>query len=201
MYPGGILNFPMPWNATRPQWRDTMRSRAFPRIDKFKPDLIFISAGFDAHEKEDLSYGFSKFIEYDYSWMTKEIKKLANLHSEGRVISVLEGGYNVKGGLQSPLAQSVSFHVAELRSRSKQIYKERNIRELEDLAELDQKNEQKRLKINETTRHERVKRFKRPRTEITSNLVDLDPNPPAEKIEERNLTNGQEAREDRKSVV
>lgn len=151
----------MPFTATRPQWRDTLRSRAFPRIHEFEPDMIFISAGFDSHEKEDIGNGFSRFIEFDYSWMTKEMQKLANLHCEGRIVSVLEGGYNLKGGLLSPLAQSVSFHTAELRSRSRECYKVPTPEELEQLAEMDQKIEEERQKSNEVEEVEYFRRSKR----------------------------------------
>eukprot|EP01022_Parablepharisma_sp_SALTPOND_P026475 TRINITY_DN63_c2_g1_i1.p3 TRINITY_DN63_c2_g1~~TRINITY_DN63_c2_g1_i1.p3 ORF type:complete len:213 (-),score=27.39 TRINITY_DN63_c2_g1_i1:225-863(-) len=163
----------MPWNATRPQWRDTMRSRVFPRMHAFKPDLIFISAGFDAHEKEDLAFGFAKLIEFDFSWITKEVQKLANLHCEGRVISVLEGGYNTRGGVLSPLAQSVNFHVAELRSRSRENYVEPTVEELEQSAELDRKLEETRIKGNEIMEHERVQRMKRARHELGENAYEL----------------------------
>jgi len=153
----------MPWNSTRPQWRDTLRSLAFPRINKFKPDIIFISAGFDGHEKDSISYGFSKFIEFDYSWITGELQKLANKHCEGRIISVLEGGYNVKGSILSPLAQSVNFHVSELRSRSKEQYIEPTATELEKLAEKDRELEEKRQKANQDSEKENMQSSKRTR--------------------------------------
>jgi len=161
VYPGGILNLPMLINSTRPQWKDILRSRAFPRINEFKPNIIFISAGFDSHEKDSIANGFGRLIEPDYGWITKELQKLANLHCEGRIISVLEGGYNVKGGLLSPLAQSISFHTAELRSRSYELYEVPTPEELKQLAEMDQKMEEERQKSNEIEEQKYFKRSKR----------------------------------------
>lgn len=201
MYPGGILNLPMPFNATRPQWRDTLRSRAFPRISEFRPDIIFISAGFDSHEKDNVGCGFGKFIEFDFSWITKELQRLANLHCEGRIVSVLEGGYNLRGGLLSPLAQSVSFHTAELRSRSRECYKEPTPKELEQLAEIDQKMEEERQKNNEIEEQEYFKRSKRMCSgnstgrndgELLTELIAEDA--PAEYLDESNLNKGEEAK-------
>ncbi len=163
----------MPANATRPQWRDTLRCKAFPRVHMFKPDIVFVSAGFDAHEKEDLSKGFGKLIEFDFAWITREIQKLANLHCDGRVISVLEGGYNTRGGVLSPLAQSVCFHLEELRSRSKQKYHELTPEEYERLVEEDRENEARRIRGNEATGQERVQRMKRVKCEIGPNKAEF----------------------------
>lgn len=168
----------MPWDARRSQWRDALRSQAFPRINDFKPDLIFISAGFDAHEKEELARDFGKFIEFDYSWITEELHKLANKHCKGRLISVLEGGYNIHGGIMSPLAQSVAFHVDCLRSRSKEVYKEQSTNELELLAELDSKKEDERQQTTDLRKREENQRNKRTKRETEKldevEMVDIE---------------------------
>ena len=149
----------MPYSATRTDWRDAFRSKLFPRINKFKPNMIFISAGFDAHEDDEISDGMGRLIEFDYGWLTKELCKLANTHCEGRIVSVLEGGYNTAGGLMSGLVQSVSFHTAELRSRSKERYKEPTAEELKELTEMDKKMEKERQEHKEILKHSKKPLF------------------------------------------
>ena len=78
-----------------------------PRLDEFKPQLIFISAGFDAHREDDM--GQLGLVEADYQWMTQRIKDVAKRHCEGRIVSCLEGGYNL-----SSLARSVEAHLRVL---------------------------------------------------------------------------------------
>ncbi len=69
----------------------------FPRLHLFKPDFIFISAGFDAHHLDHIhDLDASQLSEFDYQWVTLELLKIANTYSKGRVVSVLEGGYNTK---------------------------------------------------------------------------------------------------------
>jgi acetoin utilization deacetylase AcuC-like enzyme len=78
-----------------------------PRIDEFAPQLVFISAGFDAHRADGLA-GL-RWVEDDYAWVTRELCALANRHCHGRIVSSLEGGYNL-----FHLARSVAAHVKEL---------------------------------------------------------------------------------------
>ncbi|QEI05461.1 histone deacetylase family protein [Pigmentiphaga aceris] len=78
-----------------------------PRLDAFKPELILISAGFDAHREDDL--GQMKLVESDYAWMTEQIVAVAARHAQGRVVSCLEGGYNL-----SALGRSVTAHLRAL---------------------------------------------------------------------------------------
>ncbi len=86
-----------------------------PQLVKFKPDFIFISAGFDAHEKDHLhNSNDTRITEFEYKWITEQINKVANKYGKGRVISVLEGGYSTRSGPISPLAQSVAHHVRAL---------------------------------------------------------------------------------------
>ena len=82
---------------------------------KFKPDVIFVSAGFDAHEKDHIhSPRDTKITEFEYQWATEQLTRIANQFCEGRIISVLEGGYSTRSGPISPLAQSVTHHVRAL---------------------------------------------------------------------------------------
>ncbi len=176
IYPGGVLDIPMPSSATRPQWRDALRRKAFPRVHAFAPDMIFISAGFDAHEKEELTREYGRLIEFDYAWITREIQALANLHCEGRVISVLEGGYTTRGGVLSPLAQSVGFHLAELRSRAHPKYRPLGAEDFDRLEREDKAMEERRTRSNEEKKKEHVQRMKRVKHElgpVQSDLVDL----------------------------
>ena len=73
-----------------------------------------LTVGFDGHICDTLNNGFGGLTETDFAWATGEIMKVANRVCQGRVISVLEGGYNVLGGCASPLAQSVLAHVESL---------------------------------------------------------------------------------------
>jgi acetoin utilization deacetylase AcuC-like enzyme len=78
-----------------------------PRIDAFRPQLIFVSAGFDAHRADDMA-GL-RWVEEDYAWITRRVVEAADRHCGGRVVSTLEGGYNL-----FHLARSVAAHVKEL---------------------------------------------------------------------------------------
>ncbi|MEY3781919.1 MAG: hypothetical protein RIS97_97 [Pseudomonadota bacterium] len=78
-----------------------------PRLEAFKPQMIFISAGFDAHKDDDL--GQLGLVEADYAWITARIKDIAKRHAHGRIVSCLEGGYNLNA-----LARSVEAHVRVL---------------------------------------------------------------------------------------
>ena len=89
--------------------------QVFPRLMEFQADVILVSAGFDAHACDPIHRSSDTEInEFDYKWLTENLQKIANATAEGRLISVLEGGYNVKLGHMSPLAQSVGAHVRAL---------------------------------------------------------------------------------------
>lgn len=118
MYPGGILNVPLtPGEAYGYKWRSRFTNKIFPRLQAFNPDFILISAGFDAHERDHLhSRRDTQITEFDYKWVTENLVKIANQCCQGRIVSVLEGGYNTNAGPISPLAQSIQFHVRALLS-------------------------------------------------------------------------------------
>jgi acetoin utilization deacetylase AcuC-like enzyme/ankyrin repeat protein len=93
-------------------WRRAWRDKALPSLANFKPDLILVSAGFDAHRKDDINFRYIGATEADYEWLTDQIVQVANGCCEGRVVSVLEGGYNLRGrGACSAFARSVAAHV------------------------------------------------------------------------------------------
>lgn len=108
----------------RLELRDTYRKQILPRLREFDPDIIFISAGFDAHRKDTMNFGYVGMVEDDYEWVTEQLVKVANSCCNGRVVSVLEGGYKVHGGIVSPFARSVASHVRALvdGGRSRELY-------------------------------------------------------------------------------
>src|SRR5947209_9302498 len=89
------------------QFREAMETTILPRLESFGPDLIVISAGFDAHMRDPLAN--LNFLEADYTWVTQKLMGLADRHANGRVVSVLEGGYDLEG-----LSKSVAAHVTAL---------------------------------------------------------------------------------------
>ena len=101
-------------NEYRHQWRNYFRDEIFPRMMTFQPDMIFISAGFDAHKKDTINGGYIALLEEDFEWVTTNLLKIANTCCEGRVVSALEGGYQLGGEYCSSFAKSVKTHVAAM---------------------------------------------------------------------------------------
>jgi acetoin utilization deacetylase AcuC-like enzyme len=97
-----ILNVPLPEGADGKMFRAAFESKILPAVDAFAPDLIFISAGFDAHRADPLA-GLN-LDESDFEWATREICKLAKKHCAGRVVSALEGGYDLEALAASSVA-------------------------------------------------------------------------------------------------
>jgi acetoin utilization deacetylase AcuC-like enzyme len=102
-----IVNAPLRSGDGGTQFKEAMESVILPRMHAFGPDLVIISAGFDAHANDPL--GGLNFVEDDFSWATGKLMELAQARSQGRVISVLEGGYDLEG-----LSKSVAAHVSRL---------------------------------------------------------------------------------------
>jgi acetoin utilization deacetylase AcuC-like enzyme len=102
-----MINVPLAAGSGGAAAKKAIETQWLPALDAFKPQMIFISAGFDAH-REDLLGGMA-LIEADYAWMTRELKDLASRHAEGRIVSMLEGGYNL-----SALGRSAVAHVRVL---------------------------------------------------------------------------------------
>ncbi len=98
----------------RTHWRDLWRSKALPALLKFKPDLILVSSGFDGHKKDSINYGYIGLIEEDYEWITAQLVAVANSCCSGRIVSALEGGYQIQGGPVSAFGRSVAAHVRAL---------------------------------------------------------------------------------------
>jgi acetoin utilization deacetylase AcuC-like enzyme len=104
---GNIVNAPLHAGVDGTAFAEAMRQRILPALDNFAPDLILISAGFDAHWRDPLAS--LNLNEMDFGWATEEVMAVAARRCGGRVVSVLEGGYDLTG-----LAQSVAAHVAAL---------------------------------------------------------------------------------------
>lgn len=102
-----ILNVPMPGGTSGEDFRQMVTDVWLPRLRKFKPEMLFISAGFDAHYEDDL--GGMKLLEKDYAWVTEQLKQVADETAQGRIVSMLEGGY-----VLSSLARSVAAHLKVL---------------------------------------------------------------------------------------
>ena len=108
IYPGGIYNIPFELKENHPyEYRNILRSKIIPRLYKFKPDIMFISAGFDGHKLETINQNHMLLQENDYGYIAQQLQFVANKFCEGRMIAVLEGGYNINTGIISPFAQSV----------------------------------------------------------------------------------------------
>ncbi len=102
-----IINIPLPAGTTGTEFRRAVQNDWLLSLNNFQPQLIMISAGFDGHA-EDVMANF-QLTESDYIWVTEEVKALANKHANGRIVSVLEGGYNL-----SALGHSVMEHIKVL---------------------------------------------------------------------------------------
>jgi len=102
-----MVNVPLPASTNGKVVREMISQTWIPRLHEFKPQLIIISAGFDAHREDDL--GQMGLVEDDYVWMTKQLMEIANQYCEGKIVSCLEGGYNL-----SALGRSVAAHLKTL---------------------------------------------------------------------------------------
>jgi acetoin utilization deacetylase AcuC-like enzyme len=102
-----IVNAPLRAGDGGDQFKQAMEHVILPRLREFKPELIVISAGFDAHTRDPLAN--LNFVEADYSWATKKLMEIADNSAEGRIVSMLEGGYDLQG-----LSRSVAAHVTAL---------------------------------------------------------------------------------------
>ena len=99
-----IVNCPLPAMTDGADFRATLRAHWLPVLEAFEPQLILVSAGFDGHIEDDMAQ--LSLREPDYEWVTLEICDLADRYADGRVVSTLEGGYNL-----SALGRSVAAHI------------------------------------------------------------------------------------------
>ena len=102
-----MINVPLPANTNGKSYREAVLREFKPALERFKPQMIFVSAGFDAHAEDPLAQ--LGLVEQDYIWITNFIKELANRFAEGRIVSSLEGGYQLDA-----LARSATAHIRTL---------------------------------------------------------------------------------------
>jgi acetoin utilization deacetylase AcuC-like enzyme len=102
-----MVNVPIAPYTRGGELRETILAMWMPALEEFRPEMLFISAGFDAHREDDL--GQLGLVEADYEWITRQLVAVAERHAGGRIVSCLEGGYNL-----SALARSVAAHLRVL---------------------------------------------------------------------------------------
>ncbi|MEW5944543.1 MAG: histone deacetylase family protein [Pseudomonadota bacterium] len=102
-----IINVPLPAGTDGAGFREAVRRRWLPELERFKPEMVFFSAGFDAHRDDEMA-GL-RLVEADYQWVTEQVKAIAEKYAQGRIVSVLEGGYEL-----SALGRSAAAHIKAL---------------------------------------------------------------------------------------
>jgi len=104
---GNVFNAPLPAGADGEAFRTAWATRLLPAVEDFAPELVVVSAGFDAHARDPLAQ--LRVREADFAWLTAELCGIAERHARGRVVSLLEGGYDLEA-----LAASTAAHVRAL---------------------------------------------------------------------------------------
>ena len=102
-----IINVPLPAGAGGAAFREAVTKFWLPALERFRPELLFISAGFDAHRDDDMAQ--MNLLEGDYAWVTQQVRNVAEEFCQGRIVSVLEGGYDLNA-----LGRSVLAHLKVL---------------------------------------------------------------------------------------
>jgi len=102
-----MVNVPLPAGAGSKQFREAVTDSWVPALEDFRPELVIFSAGFDAHIEDDMA--MLQLKDADYGWVTEQVRAIADRHAEGRMVSLLEGGYAL-----SALGRSVVQHVRVL---------------------------------------------------------------------------------------
>ena len=102
-----MVNVPLPAGAGSREFREAVTESWLPALEEFAPELVVFSAGFDAHIEDDMA--MLRFTDADYGWVTAQVKAIADKHSDGRIVSALEGGYAL-----SALGRSAVQHIRAL---------------------------------------------------------------------------------------
>jgi acetoin utilization deacetylase AcuC-like enzyme len=102
-----MVNIPLPAYTSGTGFREAVETFWLPALERFEPQMLFLSAGFDAHREDDMAS--LNLTEADYAWVTGRVKEVGQRHANGRVVSVLEGGYAL-----SALGRSVVAHIRAL---------------------------------------------------------------------------------------
>ncbi len=104
---GNIVNVPLPPGSGTVPFQRAFNERILPALEDFRPNFLFVSAGFDAHRRDPLAQ--LELSEADYDWVTRQLARCAARHAGGRLVSSLEGGYNL-----AALGASAAAHVRAL---------------------------------------------------------------------------------------
>ncbi|MBI3045518.1 MAG: histone deacetylase family protein [Betaproteobacteria bacterium] len=102
-----MVNIPLAAYSGGKEFRAAVEQHWLPALEAFGPEMLFISAGFDAHRDDDMA--MLNLVEADYAWVTERVKAVADRHAGGRIVSMLEGGYELHA-----LGRSVAAHVKVL---------------------------------------------------------------------------------------
>ena len=102
-----MVNIPLAAYGTGKEFRAAVQEHWLPALERFAPEMIFISAGFDAHRDDDMAT--MGLVEADYAWVTQQLKSIAEKYAQGRMVSMLEGGYELHA-----LGRSVAAHIKVL---------------------------------------------------------------------------------------
>ncbi len=102
-----VISIPLDASASSAEFRAAVTDHWLPAMERFKPEMIFVSAGFDAHQDDDMSY--VRLTDADFRWVSQEIVRIADISASGRVVSALEGGYEIHS-----LARCVEAHMRVL---------------------------------------------------------------------------------------
>jgi acetoin utilization deacetylase AcuC-like enzyme len=106
---GNIVNAPLAPGAGSTEFRAVWDGTLLPELEMFRPQLLLVSAGFDAHARDPLAQ--LQLAADDYAWLTRRLCQLADRHAEGRIVSALEGGYDL-----AALRECTAAHVAALQA-------------------------------------------------------------------------------------
>jgi len=104
---GQLVNVPLPAGTASATYREAITARWLPALENYQPEMLFISAGFDAHIEDPLANLF--LLDEDFAWITTQLMDIADRHCQGRIVSMLEGGYSL-----SALGRSAAEHVKVL---------------------------------------------------------------------------------------
>jgi acetoin utilization deacetylase AcuC-like enzyme len=102
-----IINVPLAAGTAGAEYREAVSRHCLPALERFQPEMVFFSAGFDAHRDDEMAQ--LRLVEDDYAWVTEQVKAVADAHARSRIVSVLEGGYELHA-----LGRSVLAHVRVL---------------------------------------------------------------------------------------
>lgn len=102
-----VVNVPLPAGTTGQAYREAFATRVMPALEIHRPQIILLSAGFDGHREDDMAH--FNLVEADYAWITEQVMAVARAHASDRIVSVLEGGYNLNA-----LGRSVAAHIKAL---------------------------------------------------------------------------------------